>query len=421
MSGSLPRLLRGVGEQPVHTLRGHLAVHGPMPDLDPAVLLAAVEQAGLRGHGGAAFPAAVKLRAVAGRRGAKVLVANGTEGEPASKKDRVLLRSAPHLVLDGAAAAARAIGTRTAIIAIGELDHRGRHAIETAVSERGRRPGEPDWQIVPTPDRFLTGQESALVNLLNGGPGVPSFGPRPFQRGVRGRPTLVQNVETLAHLALIARHGPAWFRGLGTPEHPGSALLTVSGGVQRPGVYEIEHGMAMGELLRWVGAGPPAGVLVGGYFGSWLAPEELDAARLDGAALAHQGAALGAGVIAVLPKSACPVAETARVCAFFHAESAGQCGPCLNGLGAIRDTVAAIAGGHGSRADIRQLERWTDDLRGRGACQHPDGAVRFLASALRVFGTQFAEHAVHGPCSRCGHPPVLPVPEYAAGRTALAA
>jgi NADH:ubiquinone oxidoreductase subunit F (NADH-binding) len=421
MSSSLPRLLAGVGEQPVHTLSGHLAVHGPMPEVDPAGLIAAVEEAGLRGHGGAAFPAAVKLRAVAARRGAKVLVANGTEGEPASKKDRVLLRSAPHLVLDGAAAAARAIGTREAIIAISELDRRGRAAIEAAVRERSRGHGEPQWQIVSTPERFITGQESALVNFLSGGPGVPTFGPRPFQRGVRGRPTLVQNVETLAHLALIARHGPAWFRGLGTPEHPGSAMLTICGGVQRPGVYEIEHGMALSELLRWVDGGPTAGVLVGGYFGSWLGPDELDAARLDSGALAGHGAALGAGVIAVLPQSACPVAETARVCAFFSAESAGQCGPCLNGLGAIRDTVAAIASGHGSRADIRLLERWTGDLRGRGACQHPDGAVRFLASALRVFGSEFHEHAVHGPCSRCRNRPVLPVPGYVTGPAALAA
>ena len=256
-AGQLPRLLRGVGERPMHELDEHLAVHGPLGHerLAPEQIISSVQEAGLRGHGGAAFPTAIKLRSVANRRGSKVLLVNATEGEPASKKDRALLREVPHLVLDGAAVAARAVGAKQAILAVSEADTRGRHALAAALHERRERGlsrSEPDWELVSTPERYLIGQETALVNFINGGPGVPAFGTRPFQRGVRGRPTLVQNAETLAHIALIARHGPRWFRGLGTAAHPGSTLISVAGAVSAPGVYEIAHGMELTELLRWV-------------------------------------------------------------------------------------------------------------------------------------------------------------------------
>ncbi|HZU40722.1 MAG TPA: NADH-ubiquinone oxidoreductase-F iron-sulfur binding region domain-containing protein [Solirubrobacteraceae bacterium] len=426
-AGALPRLLTGVGQRPMAELEHHLDVYGPLPDLrgaDPERLTQLIERSGLRGHGGAAFPAGRKLRAVAARRRPRVVVANATEGEPASKKDRALLRETPHLVLDGAALAARAVGASQAVLAVCESDTRGLRGIARALEERHRRGfsrGEPEWQLVRTPDRYLSGQETALISLLNGGEGLPAFGPRPYQRGVRGRPTLVQNVETLAHMALIARHGAEWFRGLGTPAHPGSALLTVSGAVARPGVYEVEHGMALSELLHWVGAEPPQAVLVGGYFGSWLSGEEAARARLAGEELSAFGAALGSGVIAVLGRAACPVAETARVAAWFELESAGQCGPCVNGLNAIASSLARVAAGAGIRRDLADLERWSRDLRGRGACQHPDGAVRFVASALRVFAAEFADHAEHGPCARCGHPPVLPVAAGSPAERALAA
>jgi NADH:ubiquinone oxidoreductase subunit F (NADH-binding) len=236
---------------------------------------------------------------------------------------------------------------------------------------------------------------------------------------VRGRPTLVQNVETLAHMALIARYGPDWFRAVGTTEHPGSTLLTVSGAVAAPGVFEIEHGMALGELLSLARAQAPAGLLVGGYFGTWLPAEAARDVRLANPDLARHGAALGAGVIFALPREACPVAEAARVAAFFSAESAGQCGPCVYGLEAIALTVERIAAGASSHSDLVHLERWCGELPGRGACHHPDGAVRFLSSAMRVFAEDFRDHARHGPCARCAHPPVLPVPS--GRRLALAA
>jgi NADH:ubiquinone oxidoreductase subunit F (NADH-binding) len=417
---SLPRLLNGIGERQMVSLTGHLEVHGALPETrkrDAGQIIEVVRRAGLLGHGGAAFPTALKLRAVAARRGPKVVVANGTEGEPASKKDRVLLRETPHLVLDGAALAARAVGAREAIIAIAERDERSFSSLERALEARraaGLR-GEPRFRVFAAPDRYLSGQEAALVNLLNGGEALPTFGPRPSERGVGRRPTLVQNVETLAHMSLIARHGADWFRGLGTERDPGSALVTVSGAVARPGVYEIAHGTALADLLAGAGLNDDLrAVLVGGYSGSWLAAGEVAGVKLSSEHLARYDATLGAGVVVALASTACAVAETSRIADYFAAESSGQCGPCVNGLGAIADTVQQLASGTADRDAERRLARWTAELPRRGACAHPDGAARFVASALRVFGEEFRDHAGHGACERCAHAPVLPTPISAA-------
>jgi NADH:ubiquinone oxidoreductase subunit F (NADH-binding) len=355
-----------------------------------------------------------KMRAVAARRGRAIVVANGSEGEPASKKDRMLLRELPHLVLDGAALAARAVGAREAIVVVSREDDRSVRSLDQALRRRmaARLDGDPRFELFELEPRYIAGQETALVSVLNGGSAKPTFAPPlPFERGVRGRPTLVQNVETLAHLALAARHGAAWFRELGTHRDPGSALVTVSGAVAAPGVYEIEQGMPLSDLLGVAEVTDRvAGVLVGGYFGSWLPAEVVQDVRLSGEHLSEYGATLGAGVIVVLGAGACPVAETARIADWFAAESAGQCGPCVHGLGAIADTVQALATGTASRTAWSDLERWARDMRRRGACQHPDGAIRFITSALQVFAPELRDHSRRGRCARCAGPPVLPAP-----------
>ena len=415
-STALPRLLLGVGDAEPAQLEQHLRLHGVLPDLRrhaPTQLIDEIDAAGLRGHGGAAFPVARKLRAVSSRRGRKVVLANAAEGEPASKKDRVLLRELPHLVLDGAAVAARAVGARDAIIAVPELDDRSIRSLERALDERGRAGlrDEPRTAIALTPKRYITGQESALVNFVTTGIAVPTFGTRPFERGVDQRPTLVQNAETLSHLALIARHGAAWFREVGTPDDPGSALVTICGAVDAPGVYEIEHGTSLSDLLATAAAEQPiAAVLLGGYFGSWVDGASVPRMLLARRELSSHSATLGAGVIAVLGAGSCGVAESARVADYLAREGAGQCGPCVNGLGAIADTLRGLASGTASGGARRELERWCMELPRRGACAHPDGAVRFVASALRTFEAEFADHARRGPCVRCAARPVLPTP-----------
>ncbi len=411
----LPRVLVGVDGQRVD-LSTHLGITGGAADLrrwSPEQLIDEIDRAGLRGHGGAAFPVARKMRAVAARSGQCVVVANGTEGEPASGKDRLLLTETPHLVLDGIAAAARAVGARTAIVAFPDGDDELTESLIEAVEERrrARLKGEPRFELVEVEHRFVAGHESALVNALSGGEAKPSFGTRPFERGVRRRPTLVQNVETLAHAALIVRNGAAWFRETGTAQDPGSALITLSGAVAAPGVYEIEHGAPLADLLDAAGlTGRLAAVLIGGYFGTWFGSAAVDRLTLAPTELVEHGGSLGAGVIVAFGEDTCPVAETARIAEYFALESAGQCGPCIHGLTAIAQTMAEIASGTAGAGAGNDLTRWTRSIAGRGACQMPDGATRFVSSALRVFAESFEDHMRHGACDRCHADPVLPVP-----------
>jgi len=231
------------------------------------------------------------------------------------------------------------------------------------------------------------------------------------ERGLGGAPTLVQNVETLAHLALIARYGARWFRAAGTTAEPGSMLTSLyrpDGGCQ---VVETEIGAPLRTLLS---SGPDAQAwLIGGYHGTWLPIAQGVGLTLDNDSLRKYGAAVGAGVLIALPSDRCGLTEAARVTGYLAAESAGQCGPCLNGLPRIAAGLAELAG-RGHRKQIRaDLERWAGLVTGRGACNHPDGSVRFVRSALTVFAPEIRLHA-QGHCSAAHHAnrrPFLPLPD----------
>lgn len=403
---SLPRLLAGVQPFGPLSLREHHAVHGP-PGAGGEDLIESVRLAGLRGRGGASFPTAVKLRSVALQgRGGSVLV-NAAEGEPMSRKDRVLLERTPHLVLDGAFAAADAIGADRIVVAVPELAVGALEAIRGALAERSETCRAT---IATVPVAYLAGEETALIRYLDGGPLKPRVvPPRPFERGLRGRPTLVQNPETLAHLALISRYGPSWFREVGNMDHPGSTLVTLAGAVARPGVREIACGTTLGDVIDDAGGvtEPLRAVLVGGYHGTWLPAEAIPSAPLDDPGLAPHGASLAAGVIVALGESACPVRELAATLSWLAAQSADQCGPCRNGLPALAELVTAMVDGSAPSDARGRLERWSEQVVGRGACRLPDGAVRFLASGLRAFPAELADHERFGPCEACRYPTTL--------------
>jgi NADH:ubiquinone oxidoreductase subunit F (NADH-binding) len=247
----------------------------------------------------------------------------------------------------------------------------------------------------------VTGEESAVINWLNGGAPKPMFTPpRPFERGYRRRPTLVQNPETLAQLALVARFGDRWYRGLGTDADPGSALVTVSGAVGAPGVYELAFGTTMQDLLAAAGGAlePLRALLVGGYFGTWVDAGRALKLRLARADLQAVGCTLGSGVLIALGESSCGLHESARVIDWLAQESAGQCGPCVHGLRAIADAVQGLADGVAHRQERERVRRWMSEVRGRGACHHPDGAVRFVESALAVFSPEIETHT-RGRCA----------------------
>jgi NADH:ubiquinone oxidoreductase subunit F (NADH-binding) len=400
----LPRLLAGIaGHGDATGLAQHRLVYPPPPR--PARpredFLVAVERSGLRGRGGAGFPTGTKLRAVRDGRSQPVVVVNGSEGEPASGKDELLLTMAPHLVLDGALLAAAAVGARQVVVCVDQSATAALGALERALAERGRAEGGPPVRLAAIPSRYVAGEETALVHWLNGGPATPTrTPPRVFQRGVGGHPTLVDNVETLAHLAQILRFGPDWFRQLGTADEPGSVLVTLSGAVDRPGVYEVPSGAALASLASGAG-GPPEGiraVLVGGFFGSWLSAAQASAARLSNTDLRGHGAGLGCGAIVVLEKGACGLQQTARMLAWLAGQTAGQCGPCVNGLAAVASVTAALHDGTAGSRAVDQLRRWAGQIQGRGACHLPDGAIRLLRSAFEVFADDIWHHLDGGGC-----------------------
>jgi NADH:ubiquinone oxidoreductase subunit F (NADH-binding) len=389
----LPRLLAGLGPAgATMTLAEHHAVHGSLPEVAGDQLIELAERSGLRGRGGADFPIAIKLRAVAGGRRRPTVVVNGSETEPASAKDRLLLARLPHLVLDGAVLAARAVGARAAIVKVGDGTPDVARALDGAISVRD---DGVELGVVTGPEGYVTGEETAVVHYLARGVAKPTFvPPRPYERGLHGRPTLIQNPETLSQLALVARFGPEWYRELGSAADPGSALVTISGAVQTAGVYELAFGTPMTDLLAAAGgpSEPLQALLVGGYFGTWVDSRRALELRLAREDLRSVGCALGSGVLIALGESACGLHESARVINYLANESAGQCGPCVHGLAAIADSVSALADGIAHPRELERLRRWTTEVRGRGACHHPDGAARFVESALAVFGREIESH-----------------------------
>ncbi|HLY51045.1 MAG TPA: NADH-ubiquinone oxidoreductase-F iron-sulfur binding region domain-containing protein [Solirubrobacteraceae bacterium] len=403
----LPRLLAGLDPSGAPmTLAEHSRVHGELPHRSPQELIESIERSGLRGRGGADFPTARKLRTVAEARRVSAVVVNGSETEPASAKDRLLLSRMPHLVLDGAVLAAAAVDAPEVIVKVGESAAGSLQALAGAISVR---PNDPvPISVVAGPEGYVAGEESAVVQYLNGGPELPTFvPPRPFERGYRRRPTLIQNPETLAQVALVTRFGEHWYRELGTNADPGSVLVTISGAVREPGVYEMAFGTPMADLLEAAGGATEElrALLVGGYFGTWVHAQDAMRLRLAREELRSVGCSLGSGVLIALGESACGLHETARVIDYLAVQSAGQCGPCTYGLRAMADGVGALA--DGARGERERLLRWASEIRGRGACHHPDGAVRFVASALTVFAPEIEAHRTR----RChARPAGLPLP-----------
>ena len=231
------------------------------------------------------------------------------------------------------------------------------------------------------------------------------------------RPVLVHNAETLSHVALIARHGPDWFRNVGTPDAPGSTLVTITGAVGGPVVIEVELGTTVADILARAGVDADlSAVLLGGYGGTWLDPSMLDTPYAPGP-LASAGASLGVGIVVGLPVTSCGIAETARIARYMAGESAGQCGPCVFGLPAIARDLEWLSSGRRRPRQPRTIASRAAVVDGRGACRHPDGVARLVRSALEVFAGDARAHAEGRPCAGhtvrrcCRSPPAHRTPE----------
>jgi NADH:ubiquinone oxidoreductase subunit F (NADH-binding) len=387
----VPHLL-GSDPYGIETLDCYRAAGG-YTRIDPQTLLARVDASGLRGRGGAAFPLTTKLRSViasaTATRLAPVVVANGEEGEPGSVKDRQLMRTRPHLILDGLAHAAAIIGADRAYAYVS--DHASADALAEALDAY---PPVVPTTVVRVDPAYVAGEETAVVRFLDGGPALPvAKPPRPYERGVGGAPTLTSNVETLAHLARLAS-------GV---DSTANLLLTIGGSGIEPALVEVTAGTRLRAILAACGWWHATGALMGGLFGGVSGESILDT-PVSADALRAAGSALGCGAIHLLAPDDCPVDLAVDALAYLAAESALQCGVCISATAALATTAAALRTGAATAEDLAKIERWVLTLPGRGACGLLDAAARVAGSLLAGFRPLVDTH-LDGTCRRCatGH------------------
>jgi len=407
LSGPLP----SAGPEP---LDDHLGRWGSLPGRDGDGVLALARASRLDGRGGGGFPLARKLATARESGGEPVLVVNASESEPASAKDAALGAHRPHLVLDGAALAAEALGVSSVTVHLHRRAAAPLDGLTRAVAER-RRSGHDGvtWRVSLGPDRYVAGEASAVAGFLHDGDARPRFGAAPLAVvGPSGRPTVVANAETLAHLGVIARLGAGPWADLGWGASPGPRLLTVTGSVGRPGhVLELTGPGTLGDVLVAGGlSAPPGAVLVGGFAGTWVDGDEAWQVPWERSALSCLGAVPGCGLVGVLPHGACGLVESARLVRYLAGESAGQCGTCAVGLPRLAAAMEALAAGTFRRRALRRAEALAGELLGSGACGHPDGVVRLVRSTLSVFADDVVRHLAGEPCRHADHPPVFAVP-----------
>ena len=361
-------------------------------------LVDAVADAGLTGHGGGHFPAHRKWRGLLGRSGPLTLVGNAAESEPLSAKDATLLRLSPHLVLEGLALVAEALGAVRIVLWMHEGDSGTKASIENAVRERPDLDEVP-VEIVLAPESYLAGEASAITQALQHATLAPTF--RGFGRdryADRSSPaTLVHNVETLARVAVAARTayraGPPG-RASSPPVPPQTRILTVLTPTGRC-VLEVDSTATLDDAIGLAASGEPGPdvpVLLGGYGGSWARWGDVSRLTVTEHAFREVGLTLGAGIVAPLPETGCGLAETAAIADYLARASAGQCGPCLFGLPAVAERVGRLAQGRRRASTLDRLRRDLEAVRGRGACHHPDGVVRLVESALDVFPADVEAH-----------------------------
>lgn len=392
-----PALLSGIDAGP--SLARHEARWGALPRPSGNELLGLCESVDIRGRGGAGFPFARKVSTMLGLRGRPVVVVNLSEGEPGSLKDGVLAEVAPHLILDGAAATAHALGTDELHLLIPEERPEVGLGIRRALAERADRDRGLRWQVHTAADRFVSGEASAVIERIEGRPGLPVTTWKPAAiAGVRGKPTMLSNGETFAHVGRLVLAGPTTFRAFGTVDEPGTTLLTVDGDRvegRAPTVMEVPLGTPYSDVLPDVLLSEP--VLLGGYHGVWAAPDALRSLQVSRASTVPAGLAIGAGIVLPLTRG-CPVHRTGEITAYLAGQSAQRCGPCLNGLPALAAAVDQVVRGYGGTDEVVRL---TTLVERRGACAHPDGTIRLVRSMLTVFAGEVTAHA-HGRCDYAG-------------------
>jgi len=378
------------------SLESHRAALGVAPRAGVDQAIDWLDSAAVAGRGGAGFPFATKLKAVAGRR-RPVVVVNAAEGEPASAKDTALALFAPHSVLDGAAAIARALRVREVTVVVPSERPAVGESMLRAIAERSHAGERMRWRVHEIAPGFVSGQARSVLESLSGRPALPvtAWAPEAID-GLRGRPTLLSNAETWAHVGCVLRDGGHRYAAHGTTEEPGTTLLTLPDPADPDGarVVEVDYGTPWRSVLAGQVDRP---VLLGGFHGTWAPAGALDFLRVSRAGLAAAGLALGAGVVLPLPVNACPIRWTARIVDYLAGQSARRCGPCRNGLPALAVEVSRLADGEPS-ASLDRIRELAGVVTGRGACAHPDGTARLVRSLLDAVPDEVGVHLA-GSCT----------------------
>ncbi|HYZ91343.1 MAG TPA: NADH-ubiquinone oxidoreductase-F iron-sulfur binding region domain-containing protein [Actinomycetota bacterium] len=384
--------------------------------LGPDELIELVAASGLRGRGGAGFPTGTKWRSVATAGGEHFVICNAAEGEPATFKDRFLLRRNPYAVLEGVAIAALAVGAKRAYIGLKEA-----FTLETEYVVGAIEAMESDGvfdglevELVHGPDRYLFGEETGLVGVMDGrGPfprEVRPFMQGPFATSSRPNPSLVNNVETLANVPAIVALGPEWFRSTGTDSSPGTMLFTVAGDVRSEGVFELPLGTSLRELIEDRAGGAPDDraikAVLPGASNALIAGDRLDLA-LDFDVMRRAGTGLGAGGFAVYDESACMVEVTRQYSWFLHVESCAQCPACKLNSGSINEIVTALHAGSGSLGDVEEIVSRADRVTDGQKCALPTGTKLLVLSLIQGFAEEFAAHV----SKKCPMDRTLPFPK----------
>jgi len=375
--------------------------------MPPDELIAIVKDSGLRGRGGAGFPAGLKWGFMPKDPVTKYVCVNTDEGEPGTFKDRLLVERDPHSIIEGAIIAAYAVGAQRAFIYIrGEFFlglKRWIKAIDDAYAYGflgknilGSGFGM-DLSVHRGAGAYICGEETALINSLEGKRGDPRIKPPyPAQIGLWNEPTLVHNVETLANVPHIVNRGAGWFKSIGTERSSGPKLFCISGHVRQPGNYELPLGTPLRTIIYEYAGGmrsdlPLKAVIPGGASTPMLIPEQLDV-PMDFESLVQAGSMLGTGAIVVMEEGTCMVEVARRLMDFFAHESCGQCTPCRMGTQRLKEVLTRIVRGKGQLADLDLLEEICAGIAGHSLCPMGDAAINPVLSSLKLFRHEYEDH-----------------------------
>ena len=396
---------------------GYEALAKALFEMKPEEVIEEIRRSGLRGRGGAGFPTGLKWAAVRSAPGSeKYVICNADEGEPGTFKDRLILEGDPHRILEAMVIAGYAVGAKLGIIYV-----RGEYALSirrlAKAIEQARAYGllgenilesgfSFDIEVRPGAGAYVCGEETALIESLEGKRGWPRIRPPyPVTYGLWGKPTVVNNVETLANVPDILLRGASWYRTLGTPTCPGTKVYTILGHVRFPGLVEVEMGTPLRVLIYELGGGIRDGralkaVLIGGAAGAFLTSRDLDV-RLDFDSLAGKAAVLGSGAVLVMDEMTCMVDMLGSILRFFRHESCGQCVPCRVGTDLLVRMLEGIRRGMAPEEALSRMAEIVETMRLSSLCPLGQSLALPVRSALENFREEFLAHLAGQPCPAC--------------------